>query len=259
MLLYRFQSNFSIALTDIHICTKLCSSDVAPILELKNVHKAFKDAHIINGVSFKVNAKEAHAIIGASGSGKSTLFRILLGYYSPDKGSILFRGKDITSNLTALRRVVGYTTQEDSFYDTLTPMENLRYYARSYRVKKSTTALLDTLREVELYDARDSQVKNMSGGMRRRLNFAISLVHDPEILILDEPTTGLDPRLVEKFWEIVKKVQKSGKTIIVTSHIFPELEKYTDRVSVLNKGKMSKPIKPTHLLKEFKKICYSTK
>ena len=225
----------------------------AAILELRNVRKIFGKRSVLDGFSLDIREGEILGIVGPSGCGKSTLFKILLGYYTPTTGEVLYKGKDIRRNLHLLRRAIGYTTQDDSFYSKLTVWENMRYYAGLYSVKKPRGELKEfidaLLEQVELSSAKDRLVENISGGMRRRLNFAISLLHDPDILVLDEPTTGLDPSLVRQFWKVVRRVASTGKTVIITSHIFPEVEEHCDRVAFMKKGKIQKTVDVKELLK----------
>jgi ABC-2 type transport system ATP-binding protein len=227
------------------------------VLELKKVAKSFDHSRVLSDVSLSVRKGEILGLIGPSGSGKSTLFRILLGYYSADGGKILFEGQDLSKNIRALRQKVGYTTQDDSFYPGLTVLENMRYYAHLYKVKKPdlNAHLLSIIESVELSNAQNTVVQFLSGGMRRRLNFAISLIHDPDILVLDEPTTGLDPLLVEQFWTVVHAVVKKKKTAIVTSHIFSELENHCTRIAIMHKGKIALETTPKSLLKKFRKFA----
>lgn len=212
------------------------------LLELKKVKKFFGNKIVLNDVTLTIKKGEILGIIGTSGGGKSTLFKILLGYYKADAGEILFQGKSILKKQKTFKKIVGYTTQDDSFYKKLTVFENMDYYASLYGVhlrgkglKEHITSLLKL---VQLEQHQKTIVEKMSGGMRRRLNFAISLIHDPEILILDEPTTGLDPLLVQQFWKVIEDVNKRGKTIIITSHIFPELEEHCNNVAILHKGRI---------------------
>ena len=226
----------------------------APILELHNVKKIFHGKPVLDNIDITVKEGEILGIVGPSGCGKSTLFKILLGYYAPTKGEVLLNGTNIMKNLDRLRNTIGYTTQDDSFYAKLTVGENMRYYAHLYNVKlsgKKLTIHIDTiLDQVKLSYAKNRKVEPISGGMRRRLNFAISLLHNPSILVLDEPTTGLDPILVGQFWDVVEKVAKTGKTIIFPSHIFPEIEEHCDRVAVMNKGKIQEIIEVKNLGKK---------
>jgi len=209
-----------------------------PILEFRNINKSFKDKTVLKDLDLSVYSKDILALAGKSGSGKSTLMKVMIGFYKPDSGSIIYKGKNITDNVNELRKVVGFTTQENSFYENLTLIENLRYYAKLYDIHKKdlNSYLSSILKSVELYNSKDVLAGKVSGGMKRRLDFAISLVHEPDILVLDEPTTGLDPLLVKSFWDIIKKFRDKGKTIIVTSHIFEELDENCKRICVLDKG-----------------------
>ena len=237
------------------------------ILVLQHIKKSFGGRTVLHDVSFEVRKGEILGIIGTSGGGKSTLFKIMLGYYLPDSGDVTFKGGNILQNLKQFKSAVGYTTQDDSFYKKLTVYENMEYYAGLYNLglkgKKRKEHLLSLLEQVQLLQCKDSVVETLSGGTRRRLNFAISLVHNPEILVLDEPTTGLDPQLVKQFWEIIERVRKQGKTVIVTSHIFPELEEHCNGVVMLHKGRIAavfdlKDLKKT-LQQQFEEVLEKVK
>lgn len=215
-----------------------------PVIEFRGVSKRFGRKTVLDDISLSIRQGELFAIIGRSGSGKSTLMKIFLGIHKPNKGHVLFEGKDITDRSNGLKTLVGLTTQENSFYDKLSVYENMVYYGNLFGVnlprKAMKEAILSILKDVELDHDLKTLAGNLSGGMKRRLDFAISMIHDPKILILDEPTTGLDPILVEQFWKIIKRVAKKGKTILVISHIFPELEANCNRACILHKGKIKK-------------------
>lgn len=233
-----------------------------PILRFKEVSKTFEHKQVIKNVSFKVYPGESFGIIGLSGSGKTTLFRLILGYYKPTSGVILYNGKNIKSQMNILRKNVGYTTQEDSFYEKLTTYENMRYYAGLYDIHPKASSIKEhinnILTQVKLFKHKDAMAVNLSGGMKHRLNFAISLLHDPDILVMDEPTTGLDPILTNEFWELIDAFKILGKTIIITSHIFDEIEHNCDRVIVLHQGEVQATLNMHqlrgHIYKYFKKI-----
>jgi ABC-2 type transport system ATP-binding protein len=214
------------------------SKDV--LIKFSKISKSFGKNIILNNVNLEINEGDIFAIIGPSGSGKSTLMKILLGSYTPDSGNVFFKNNDITGQSNRLKKIVGLTTQDNSFYEDLTIYENMRYYANLYDMDIFKENLKDhifsILKSVKLFDSKDKLSKNISGGMKRRLDFAISLIHDPELLILDEPTTGLDPILVNEFWEIIRSINKQGKTILVISHIFPEIKQNCNRACILNKG-----------------------
>ena len=156
-----------------------------------------------------------------------------------------------------LRKITGLTTQENSFYEKLTIMENMKYYANLYNVNKKNLRehLENILDSVDLLKNKNTRAERLSGGMKRRLDFALSIIHDPELLILDEPTTGLNPILVEQFWNVINKA-KEKKTIIVISHIFSELKNNCNRLCILNQGKVKiiNITKGTDLHKEFLQV-----
>lgn len=215
-----------------------------PIIEFRGVSKRFGKKTVLDDINLSIREGELFSIIGRSGSGKSTLMKVFLGIHRPNKGRVFFEGKDITRKHDQLRTLIGLTTQENSFYDRLSVFENMKYYGNLFGVNLPRRAMKEEiiriLKDVELDKELKTLGKDLSGGMKRRLDFAISLMHDPKILILDEPTTGLDPILVEQFWKVVKRVAKKGKTIVVISHIFPELEANCDRACILHRGKIKK-------------------
>lgn len=212
-----------------------------PLLEVKNLDKSFGEKKVLKGLNLSLNAGDILGLVGKSGCGKSTLLKILVGYYSADSGKILYNNRDITHDFSAIKSIVGYTTQENSFYEKLTVFENMSYYASLFnaRAKNMKQHIYDILHSVDLFDARDKLAENISGGMKRRLDFAVSLLHSPQILILDEPTTGLDPILVDQFWKIVLDIAKPGdKAIIVSSHLLDEIQKYCNKIAIMKDGKI---------------------
>ena len=224
------------------------------LIEFKDVVKEFKNNKVLNGLSLDIEKGEVFGIIGKSGCGKSTLLKVLIGVYSIDSGSIVFDGRDVTNKANKLKRFVGVTTQENSFYEKLTIYENMAYYANLNKVKAARKHIDSILESVGLLKSRNQLAGSISGGMKRRLDFAISLVHDPSLLVLDEPTTGLDPLLVKQFWKVVEKVRSKGKTVIVISHLFSELQESCKRIGILHDGVIKKIItvgKNVDLYKEF--------
>lgn len=208
-------------------------------LRISNVRKSFRNNAVLKGINLEVKGSEIVGLVGKSGCGKSTLLKILTGYYKPDTGSIFLNNKKLSRNIMELRRVVGYTTQENSFYEKLSVVENMRYYAKLYGIpyKTQEQRINQILEQVGLLKNKNILSENISGGMKRRLDFAISLVHNPEILILDEPTAGLDPLLIDQFWNIVREVvSQEKKAVIMASHILPEIEKYCTKVAVIDRG-----------------------
>lgn len=228
------------------------------MLTVKNIKKTFSGKAILKNISLNAKELDIIGLIGKSGCGKSTFLKILVGYHKADSGSIELNGTDISKNSLMLKKIVGYTTQENSFYEKLSVIENMRYYSNIYDVplKIRESRIRELLTDVGLYEHKEKLAENISGGMKRRLDFAISLVHDPKVLILDEPTVGLDPLLIDQFWHIVQKVVKKDKKIaIISSHILPELENNCTKAIFMNNGEIVKELERkdiTNLDKKFR-------
>ncbi|MFO8016862.1 MAG: ABC transporter ATP-binding protein [Candidatus Woesearchaeota archaeon] len=213
-----------------------------PLLSLKSISKSFGKRKVLDSLSFDLLPNDIVGLVGRSGSGKSTLIKILVGYYSPDNGRIMYGKRDITRRFHKVKGIVGYTTQENSFYDKLTVQENMHYYANLYSIpfRKRKDRIKELLQAVRLNGARNVLAGDVSGGMKRRLDFAISLLHEPKVVILDEPTTGLDPVLVTNFWKIVTEIaNKQSITVLVSSHSLSEVKEYCNKAAVLHGGKIS--------------------
>ncbi|MEK6823372.1 MAG: ABC transporter ATP-binding protein [Nanoarchaeota archaeon] len=207
------------------------------LIEFKDVAKRFGAKTVLDRISFDVKEGECVALLGRSGCGKSTLLKVLLGLYKADSGTITYSGKRIDN--VALRALTGYTSQENSFYDTLTVHENIHYFASRNRVHLGEAKAKALAASVRLDHALGVLGGRLSGGMKRRLDFALSLVHDPALLVLDEPTTGLDPMLVDEFWTLIKAMQKKGKTLLVVTHHLDDVQEHCDRAVILKEGKVS--------------------
>ncbi|PIN78596.1 hypothetical protein COV16_05715 [Candidatus Woesearchaeota archaeon CG10_big_fil_rev_8_21_14_0_10_34_8] len=223
------------------------------LIVFQNISKSFGDNKVIRNLSLSIHEKEVFGIIGRSGSGKSTLLKMLIGFYPVDSGKILFRDNDITNKPNIIKQVVGLCTQENSFYPELKVDENLFYYGKLYGMdtKELRKRQRDLLQLVGIYASRNILAGNLSGGMKRRLDFAISLLHNPEILILDEPTTGLDPITEKDVWELIKSLTKKGVSIIVISHMLSFVQKYCDNIGFLSKGEILLTATPQQLLKRY--------
>lgn len=214
-------------------------------LSIVGVKKIFGEKTVLEDINFNAKENDIVGLIGKSGCGKSTFLKILVGYHKANSGKIVLNGKDMSKDNISLRKLVGYTTQENSFYEKMTVIENMNYYAKIYSVPKNVRKerIKKILTDVGLYEHGFKLAENISGGMKRRLDFAISLVHDPKILVLDEPTVGLDPFLIDQFWKIVQEIVKNGNKIaIISSHILTELENNCTKVIFMNKGKIIKEL-----------------
>lgn len=209
------------------------------LFKLIDVEKQFKAHKVLNRLNLTVNKGDLVGLIGKSGEGKTTLLKVLIGFHSIDKGQIIFNGEDVTKKTGKIRKVIGFCTQDNSFYPELTIEENLFYYGRLYNIprKKLKEQASYLLNLVDLERNKKILAGRISGGMKRRLDFAISLIHDPDILILDEPTTGLDPIIRKSVWDLIEKINKEGKTIIVSSHLLDFIQETCNKICMLNKGK----------------------
>lgn len=207
-------------------------------IEFQDITKTFGNTKVLRSLNLRIEEQDLIGLIGRSGEGKTTLLRTLIGFYKPDSGKIIFKNKEITKNTRILRNAVGFCTQENSFYPELTIEENLHFFGKLYGIKRSTlkTRAEELLKLVELYEKKGKLASEISGGMKRRLDFAIALIHDPEILILDEPTTGLDPIIRQSIWDLIAHINKQGKTIIVSSHLLDFIEDKCKKIAVLKRG-----------------------
>ena len=217
-------------------------------LVVKEVTKELGTKTILNDISFSVKKGEIFGIIGMSGSGKTTILHHLIGFLEPDKGQILYaprKGADLKSlsnDFVAARKMFGFSPQRPSFYPQLTVDENLSYFGGLYRLsKKQIKENADRYLDItELSNHRTKLASELSGGMQRRLSIACSLMHDPSVLILDEPTSDLDPVLREQMWNLIREINTSGTTIVVASHFLEELERVSSTIAILQNGKIIK-------------------
>lgn len=219
-----------------------------PLCKLRNVTKIFGKNVVLSNVSLDVFPGEIFGVIGASGSGKTTLLNTIVGFHRPDKGDVLFRTNakgnvsfhSVFKMRNRVKRLYGFASQMPSFYTKLTVAENLSYFGSLYglspgAVKRNAASLLSLM---DLGEAKDILAENLSGGMERRLDIACALVHNPDILILDEPTADLDPFLREHINLLVKTINKRGTTVIVASHHLEDMEHLATRVALLAAGRV---------------------
>jgi ABC-2 type transport system ATP-binding protein len=220
-----------------------------PLIEFVSVNKGFDGKKILDGVTLSINRGELFGIIGTSGAGKTTLLKLLIGYYAPDSGKILYNGKDITHDSIRLRRIFGFATQDNCFYEELNVMDNMRYFGKMYGLsgKKIMEKSEYLLKLVGLWNSRTKKAANLSGGMQRRLDLAISIIHEPDILILDEPTSGLDIIIRKKMWALIQQINLMGVTIIMSSHMLDEMEYLCTDIAMIKDGKILMKGSPNQL------------
>ncbi len=210
------------------------------VIQIRNLQKTLGSKQVLKNISLDIYNGEIIGVIGASGAGKTTLFRTLVGFYVADQGDIWFEGKNIKTDVGLIRTIIGFTSQEGCFYEELTSLENLRYFGELYGLDESLIAQRSArlLELVELSGSANVIARNLSGGMKKRLDVAIALIHDPRVLIMDEPTTGLDNKLRKSMWQLIERINKSGTTIILSSHIMEDLEHLCNRVCMLFSGQL---------------------
>jgi len=206
------------------------------ILNFKKINKSFGQIKAINNVSFNVDKNSIHGILGPNGSGKSTLMRILSGLIKSWSGDIFFNGEKIKRNSNRYLKSFGFMIEEPSFYEFLSAEENLKIFCRM--IDCNSRSVENSLRRVDLIDWSKTKVKNFSYGMKQRLGIAQAILHDPDILILDEPNNGLDPKGILEMNKLVESLQNEGKTICISTHILEDVEQLCDTVTVLKKGKL---------------------
>lgn len=212
--------------------------ELETMLEIKNLTKILSDKLILKGVSLKLNKGEVLAVVGPNGAGKSTFFKCTVGLLQPSGGEIIVDGEIIKKKSADARKKIGFLGHESFLYSTLTPLENLRFYGKLYKVKSIDTKANQLLKEVGLYLFKDIPIRSFSRGMLQRLSIARVLLADPEILMLDEPHTGLDQEAVSLLNTIIKDKKKSGTSILLISHDFEQVQALADSVTILKKGKI---------------------
>ena len=210
------------------------------MIKLENVTKKFGDKTAVNNLSFEILRGEVFGLLGKNGAGKTTTIKMLTLQLKPTSGQIFFENKLPQSNEVAIKNLIGIVPQHLNFDQDLTVYENLELNARLYHLPKNLRQkkIDELLNFVELEKVKNSFVKNLSGGMKRRLLIIRALIHSPKILFLDEPTVALDPQVRRKIWELIQNLKSQGITIILTTHYIEEAEFLCDRVAILNSGNL---------------------
>ncbi len=207
------------------------------IIEVKNLTKQFKDVTAVNNLSFTVNAGDVYGFLGQNGAGKSTTIRMLLTLLKPTEGSIHIFNKNLNTRRKEILTQVGAIIEKPDLYKYLTAWQNLSFFAKISGVKVSANKLMEQLEMVGLLERAHSKVKTFSQGMKQRLGIAVALIHDPELIMLDEPTNGLDPQGIADVRNLIISLSKNfGKTVLVSSHLLTEIELIANRILIIDKG-----------------------
>lgn len=212
--------------------------------------KSFGETEVLKDISFSIGKGEIIGLIGPSGSGKTTVVKTIIGMEKADQGEVMVQGQRMPDRLTLNQ--VGYMAQSDALYMELSALQQLNFFSKLYGVPKNRRKqrISECMRLVDLESDLSKKVMNYSGGMKRRLSLALALLHEPEILVLDEPTVGIDPRLRKQIWEKLQVLKQQGGSILVTTHVMDEAEK-CDRLVLLLEGSVLAAGSPQELKEQF--------
>jgi lipooligosaccharide transport system ATP-binding protein len=219
-------------------------------IEMRGVHKTFEDITAVDGLDLDVPAGTCLGLLGPNGAGKSTSMRLLTGQAIADDGEITVLGHELPEEAKVARGQMGVVPQLDNLDVDVTVEDNLSVFARLYRVKDVGEAVNRSLKLARLTDRRKDAVDKLSGGMRRRLLLARGLVHEPKLVLLDEPTVGLDPQIRTELWSLIDNLRGAGSTILMSTHYIEEAQRLADEVALMTNGKIISRGKPSDLIRE---------
>ncbi|MDR2831229.1 MAG: ATP-binding cassette domain-containing protein [Methanobrevibacter sp.] len=221
-------------------------------IEIKNVSKKFGDMKAVNDLSLNIPKNEVFAVLGPNGAGKTTMINMLATLSTPSSGIIKIFGHDVVKEPEKIRELIGLTGQYASVDEALSAKQNLVIFSEllGLSIKEAKIRANELLKEFHLEDVADKVISNFSGGMRRRLDLAVSLIARPELIFLDEPTTGLDPRTRNQMWSTIRDLVKNGSTILLTTQYLEEADQLADRIAIMDKGKIAVEGTPENLKKE---------
>ena len=213
---------------------------MSAVIETKNLTKIYGEFHAVKNLNLKVSEGEVFGFLGPNGAGKTTTISMLTGILHPTKGSVHLFGENLSDDYFNLKRRIGVVSEQQYMYNKMTACEYLSFFADLYRVKNKKRKINELLNFVELYKYKDKKLGEYSKGMRQKISISRSLVHDPDILFLDEPAYGLDPAGVKEVRDIIFKEKDNGKTIFMSSHILSEVEKICNYAGIIDKGVLVK-------------------
>ncbi|HTA82589.1 MAG TPA: ABC transporter ATP-binding protein [Bacteroidia bacterium] len=210
------------------------------MIEVKDITKSYGKTQAVKGISFSIKDGECFGLLGPNGAGKSSTINMLSMLFPPDTGSITINGTDASNVNAEVKQILGIVPQEIALYEKFTAWENILFWGSIYGVsgKQLTNKAEELLKWVGLFDRRKELVKEYSGGMKRRINIACALLHSPMVLLLDEPTVGVDPQSRNLIFELIQHLNKEGMTIIYTTHYMEEAEKLCDKIGIMDNGKI---------------------
>jgi ABC-2 type transport system ATP-binding protein len=220
-------------------------------IEIRNVRKRYKDLQALKGVSFTVEQGEFFGLLGPNGAGKTTLISILAGLARADEGSITVHGHHVVDDFRLARRALGVVPQELVFDPFFTVRETLRIQSGYFGLRKNDDWIDEVMANLDLTEKADSNMRALSGGMKRRVLVAQALVHRPPVIVLDEPTAGVDVELRQTLWKFISRLNREGHTIVLTTHYLEEAESLCDRIAMLRRGEVVALERTSTLLERF--------
>jgi linearmycin/streptolysin S transport system ATP-binding protein len=209
-------------------------------VQVRNLVKTFDKIEAVKGVSFTINKGEIFGLLGPNGAGKSTTINMMCGYLAPTSGDTIIDGLSVTREPIKVKCIIGVVPQEIALYKDLSSLENLEFFGEIYGLSKQArrTRAEEVLHFVGLYDRRKEPIRTFSGGMQRRINMAIALLHQPNFLLMDEPTVGVDPQSRENIFETIEQLRDQGTTILYTTHYMEEAERMCNQIAIMDEGRI---------------------
>jgi len=225
------------------------------ILEVRGLKKNFGEKQVVKGISFDIGYNEIIGLLGPNGAGKSTTINMITTIMNMDEGVVLFKNKDVKENEEQFKGELGLVPQDIAFFSDLSAYDNVKFFGSLYNLKggKLKKNVEEALTQVGLLDRKKEYPDSFSGGMKRRLNIACSIVHRPKLLIMDEPTVGIDPQSRNNILEVTKKLRDEGTTIIYISHYMEEVDSICSRLIIIDEGKIIEQGDKEELKKKYKK------
>lgn len=211
-----------------------------PILQANNLYKTFGEVKAVQGVSFQIAQGEIYSLLGPNGAGKTTTISMLTGLLSPTQGDAIIDGHSVVQTVNEVKKVIGVVPQEIALYPTITARENLVFWGKMYGLSRNQLGeRVDAALELAgLADRAKDKVETFSGGMKRRLNIAVGLLHQPKIIFMDEPTVGIDPQSRRRILDTVKELNQQGMTVLYTTHYMEEAEELSHRIGIIDHGRL---------------------
>lgn len=226
--------------------------DTNVAMNINKISKSFGELNVLSDLEFSIYRGECFGLLGPNGAGKSTTLKIILGHSKPDNGSVFIWGQDVKHRPDIIRNNIGVVAQFDSLDPDFSVEENLLMYGQYFDINKEEvrTRVPQLIAFAMLETRKNENVLTLSGGMRRRLSIARALINNPNLILLDEPTTGLDPQARHLLWDRLKELKRQGLTILLTTHFMDEAERLCDRIAVIDKGKLISIGSPKELIKK---------